>query len=412
MRELETVRIPADVRVAGFAHRVPLRRTLAWVDTRTTVLAPETVPLESAVGRVSSAPVVSGVDWPGADCAAVDGYAMRAADSAGAGDYNPLSIALVEAWSARALPPGAAALVAAGMPLPAGADAVLASDAAQRSGVRTLDVLAPVAQGAGVDRRGSELRAGAEIVAGLARLRSQDVALLVLTRVACVAVVRRPRVCLVVPGPKTAGQDALTPMLRALVARDGGTAETAAPADAGRTALAQAMARAAAGADLVLVAGRTGVGADDEAPLAVAEAGGSLEVHGIAMRPGGSVGLGMIGAVPVLLLPGAPLACLAAYDVLAARAVRRMGGLQPLPYAAVDAVLDRKIVSAVGFTDLVRVQLAEGRATPLASAESGGLASAVRADGFVIVSEASEGHAPGSTVRVHLYRDRCEEAGA
>jgi molybdopterin molybdotransferase len=72
----------------------------------------------------------------------------------------------------------------------------------------------------------------------------------------------------------------------------------------------------------------------------------------------------------------------------------------------VDATLDRKIVSAIGFTDLVRVRMARGRAAPLGSADQGGLASAVRADGFLIVPETSEGYPPGSSVRVHLYEDQ------
>ncbi len=398
-------------------HRIPLPTALTWIDGRVAALGPETVDVEGACGRVAATPCVSGADWPNADAAAVDGYAARAADSEGASFYNPLLLALVGALvgaqDAGALPPASAFLAVAGAPLPTGADAILPFDAAQRSGAAALEVLAPVARGEGVDRRGSELRAGTEAVPRSRRLRPQDIALLAAMGVTRVAVVRRPRVRLVVAGAKAGGHDALTPMLCALVARDGGRVEVSPPDDAGRTALAQAMARPAAGIDLVLVAGRCGVGADDEAPLAVAEAGGRLDMHGIAMRPGGSAGVGQLGDMPALLLPGTPLGCLSAYDMLAARAVRRLAGrLAALPYGVTDAALDRKIVSAIGFTDLVRVRVAGGRATPLGSAESGGLAGAARADGFVVVPEASEGHAPGSVVRIHLYDDRCGDDGA
>lgn len=426
----EPGRFPPDVRLAGFAHRAKLADALAWIDAHVGALESETIDLPCAAGRISTAPLISRMDWPNADRAGVDGYAVRAADSEGAGDYNPLPLALADLRSGEALPPGSACLAAAGTLLPSGADAILPFEAAQRSGAGRLEVLAPVARGAGVDRRGSELGTGTQAVAGSQRLRPQDIALLAAMGATRVAVVRRPLVHLVVAGPKAADRDALTPMLHALIARDGGTAEDFPFADAGadtgqregqgkgqQTALARGVARSATcadlGADLVLIAGRSGTGGDDEAPRAIAEAGGTLDMHGIAMRPGGSAGLGRISRVPLLLLPGAPLACLAAYDMVAARAIRRLGGFPTsLPYAVVDAALDRKIVSAVGFTDIVRVRMARGRAMPLGSPDSGGLASAVRADGFVIVPEASEGHAPGSSVRVHLYDDPRGEAGA
>lgn len=405
------------MRKLNFADRIPLRDALAWIDAHVGTLGPELIDVAGAAGRTAVAPLVCQTDVPFADCAAVDGYAMRSADSEGAGDYNPISLSWVDAPDVAVLPPGSACAALAGMPLPMGADAVLPIDAAQRAGPGSLEILMPVARGAGVDRRGSELRGGSEVIASPSRLRPQDVALLAGMGAAHVAVVRQPRVRLVVPGPKVAGhQDALTPMLRALVARDGGTAEAFPLAGAGRTGLAQAVAQAARGADLVFVAGRSGAGMDDDAPLAIAEAGGRLDLHGIALRPGDSTALGRVGSTLTLLLPGAPLACLASYDMLAARVVRRMAGLpKALPYPVIDAALDRKVVSAIGLTDLVRVRVAGTRAAPraepLGSVEGGGLVSAVRADGFVIVPEASEGYAAGSVVRVHLYDERCAEAG-
>ena len=401
---------PPDVRLVGFANRTPLRDALAWIDAHAGVVVSETIAIEDAAGRISAAPVISRMDWPNADRAGVDGYAMRAADSEGAGDYNPLPLTLADMRSTEALPPGSVSLATTGTPLPSGADAILPFEAAHQSGPGMLDVSAPVARGTGVDRRGSELGAETEAVAGSKRLRPQDIALLAGIGATRVAVLRKPLVRLVVAGPKAAEPDALTPMLRALIARDGGIGESAPSAsrrDDDQTTLAQAVVRSIAGADLVLVAGRSGTGLDDEAPLAITQAGGTLDMHGIALRPGESAGLGLIGDVPVLLLPGAPLACLVAYDVLAARTVRRLAGFPlSLAYPVVDATLDRKIVSAIGFTDLVRVRMARGRAAPLGSADQGGLASAVRADGFVIVPETSEGYPPGSSVRVHLYEDQ------
>lgn len=361
-----------EIRLTGFSSRVPLADALAWIDVRAAALPTERVTLADAAGRVLAAPIASPVDWPGVDCAGLDGYAVCAAETEGAGDYNPLPLA-------------AHALIAAGLPMPAGADAVLPFAAAQPNGT-ALDAQAPVARGAGVDRRGSAIAAGSTAVAA-GPLRAQDIALLLALGADLVAVVRRPLVALVVAGAKS-GPDLLSPMLRALVARDGGRAE--------------AEALPAAGADLVLMAGRTGAGPDDDAGSRLADAGGVLEAHGIAIRPGDSTGLGRIGGVPVLLLPGAPHACLAAYALLASRAVRRLAGVQPPePDARAERVLERKAVSAVGFTDMIPVRTTRSHALPLAPADAGTLAGAARADGFIIVPEASEGVPAGATVRVH-----------
>lgn len=366
--------VTADIRLSGFSSRAPLADALAWIDTHTAVLPLERVALADALGRVLAAPIASPVDWPSVDCAAVDGYAVAAAETEGASDYNPL-------------PVNAHKLIAAGLPMPDGTDAVLPFASAQPRGA-ALDTLAPVARGAGVDHRGSVLPVGATAAAG--SLQAQHIALLLAVGTDPVAVVRKPLVALVVAGPKS-GPDLLSPMLRALVARDGGVPE--------------AMALPAAGADLILMAGRTGAGPDDDAALTLADAGGVLDMHGIAVRPGDSAGLGRIAGVPVLLLPGAPHACLAIYDMLGARAVRRLAGVQPGdPYLCTEKILERKAVSAVGFTDMIQVRISATHATPLGPADAGTLTSAVRADGCFMVPESSEGFPAGATVRVQVYR--------
>ena len=362
-----------DMRLVGFSSRAPLAEALAWVDACAAALPAQPVATAGAAGRVLAAPVASPADWPDADGAGIDGYAVLASETEGASEYNPLSLGM--------------ALVAAGLPMPAGTDAVLPFAMAQRHGA-ALEAMASLGRGAGVERRGSLLRAGdAAVRAGA--LRPQDVALLLALGIRQVGVVRQPRVALVVAGPK-AGPDLLSPLLHALAARDGG--------------LPRASTLPAAGADLILMAGRTGAGPDDDAALTLAAAGGVLDMHGIAVRPGDSAGLGRLAGVPVMLLPGAPHACLAVYDLLAARAVRRMAGIVLLePYRAIEAVLGRKAVSSVGYVDLVPVRLDDGHAIPLGQADAGGLAGAVRADGFLVVPEASEGYPAGATISIRTY---------
>jgi molybdopterin molybdotransferase len=107
----------------------------------------------------------------------------------------------------------------------------------------------------------------------------------------------------------------------------------------------------------------------------------------------------------VFLLPGTPSACLWAYELLAGRAIRRLAGRSgELPFASRDMRLTRKIVSQIGMADVCPVRCTnDGEAEPLAPFAEAGLMSAARGDGFVIVADASEGHAEGATVTVYLY---------
>lgn len=374
-----------DVRLTGFADRAPLAQAWVWLDAACIAPGREFLPPEDAAGRVLAADVPVQGDLPPDAVVAADGYAVRAADTEGASAYNPLSLILSEAAGA-----GRACRVAAGTSLPRGSDAILTFEAATCIGPETLEVLEPAVQGDGITPRGSLARSGEIALAAGRRLRPHDLALLRMLGIDQVSVRRCPRVKLVIAGPKGGQKEALGPMLRALVTRDGGM-----PAEARHATLAGAIA-ASGQAGVILVAGRSSAGEDDLAAPALVEAGGTLALHGIALRPGGSSGFGRLGAVPVLLLPGDPLGCFAAYELLAGRLIRQIAGLPVgLPYPTRELPLGRKIVSPIGFTDMVQMAVSEGVAAPIGSIW--------RTSGFVVVPQAREGHAEGEMVRVHLY---------
>ena len=186
-----------------------------------------------------------------------------------------------------------------------------------------------------------------------------------------------------------------------LIARDGGSVRRI-PVTAG---IAQAL-RELGPADLVLVAGRSGCGGDDDAAPALAAAG-HVDVHGIAIAPGGSAGFGSIGKLPVVLLPGEPLACLAAYELFAGHGVRLLAGMPAmLPHPRRRARLAAKIASQVGTTELWLVRLDRDEVVPLAPPDRAMLATSSAAIGFVLVPAASEGHPAGCEVDIHLFEHR------
>jgi molybdopterin molybdotransferase len=103
-------------------------------------------------------------------------------------------------------------------------------------------------------------------------------------------------------------------------------------------------------------------------------------------------------------LPGNPVSCLCAYDFFAGRALRLLGGRSPeWPHRKLQALVARKIVSAIGRVDYCRVRLVDGRVEPIALSGASILSSTTRADGFVIVPSNDEGYGPGSDVTVYLY---------
>jgi molybdopterin molybdotransferase len=427
-----------DVRMKGFRDRAEVADVLALLDARTIALPGEDVPLHEVSGRVLTEPIVSPVDVPGFARAAMDGFAVRAADTSAA---NPLSFTLLGDSKpgqpfAGTVDTGQVVRIMTGAPLPAGADAVLKAEVAQLEPDGRVLAREAVSPGRHVGRVGEDVAKGSVVLPAGRWLRPQDVGLLASIGVGTVRVHRRPRVAILVtgnellpPGSMPEGfqiVDSNSPMLAALVARDGGEClpirylqdDYAAVRDAIR----------ATDADVILVSGGSSVGLDDHAPRAVAELG-ELAVHGVALRPASPLGVGFLPSrggegqtrrggdkiksslplspsppLPLFLLPGNPVSCLCAYDLFAGRVVRRLGGLPwELPYRKESFPLAAKINSAVGRVDYVRVRVENGQVTPIAVSGASMLSTTVRADGFVLVDRDRESFAPGEVVEVWMY---------
>ncbi|HTI51294.1 MAG TPA: gephyrin-like molybdotransferase Glp [Planctomycetaceae bacterium] len=404
-----------DVRMRGFRDRTRVIDALAWVDRHAVPLPAENVTIEVACGRVLAERVTAAVDVPPFARSAMDGYALRGAETNGAGDYNPLPFQLIGASLpgrpfTGEVPPGSAIRIMTGAPLPVGADAVLPAEFALEAPDR-VSALTSVAPGKNVGPRGEDVVAGTIVAEASRRLRPQDVGLLASVGLAEAKVIRRPRVRIIATGnelaapgaPRGAHQivDSNSLMLAGLVARDGGIIESQRLVADDREAIRSAL--VAPMAEILLVSGGSSVGVEDHAPTLVAESG-TLAIHGIAMRPSSPAGMGTVGEALVFLLPGNPVSCLCAYDFFAGRAIRRLGSRSgDWPYAARSAEVSRKIVSAVGRVDYCRVRLVEGKIEPIATSGASILSSTTRADGFVIVPEECEGYPSGGVVTVYLY---------
>jgi molybdopterin molybdotransferase len=387
-------------------QRVSLRDAEAWVDGAASTLEAETTPLVEAAGRILVEDLHAPGDVPEVDRAAIDGLAVRAEETVGASAYSPLLFR--RQAPDRALAVGFFALLAAGEPLPVGADAVIRLEAGDVRETDPFEIIEPVAQGSEVESAGAHARRGERLLGLGHRLHSHDIGILAAAGIGEVTVIRQPRVRIVQTGrqrlaPGVPPSDANGPLLRALVARDGGIVADLRHADRGRAGLREAL--AAPGADAVLVVGGTGNGPGDEAAAALAETG-HLAIHGLALRPGETAGLGRTnGGAFVALLPDTPAHCCWAYEMLAGRAIRGLGGRNPsLPFRAWRVTLKSKIVSTIGMTEIWPIRrTADDAVQPMPSFATTGLFAAASADGFVIVPEGSEGYASGATVTAYFY---------
>jgi molybdopterin molybdotransferase len=405
----------SDVRMHGFHKRSEVSTVLDWIDRQASRLGAESIPLEEACGRTLAAEVIAPLDVPGFDRAAMDGFALRGSETAGASEYNPLEFhvlgqAMPGQPFAGNLPPRSAVRIMTGAPVPDGVDSVVPAEYATETDAQIV-VTRPVSPGQHVGHRGEDLQTGTAALAVGRRLRPQDVGLAASLGLDHVSVVRKPRVRMLVTGnevrlpgaPKGLYEvyDSNSYMLRGLIARDGAVIEShlrlGDDPDRIRSALL------APGADVILVSGGSSVGREDYAPRLIAEIG-DLAIHGVAMRPSSPAGLGRIGETLVFLLPGNPVSCLCAYDFFAGRTLRLLGGRPPeWPHRTRQAVVARKIVSAIGRVDYCRVRLVDGQVEPIALSGASILSSTTRADGFVIVPSNCEGYGPAADVTVFLY---------
>ncbi len=404
-----------DVRMRGFRDRAEVSEVVKLLAERLRPLPDVSISLHEASGRVLAEEIVARVAVPSFDRAAMDGYALQGQETFGAGPYNPLEFeiageALPGRPFGRSVQPGQAVRIMTGAPIPAGTDAVLQAEAAEEHAGR-LRVTEAVPPGRHVGHVGEDIKSGSIVLRKARVLRPQDLGVLASIGVAQLRVIRRPTVALLVTGDELLPSgsqpegyrivDSNSVMLRALSQRDGGVPKDSPIVRDTRTDVEAAM--MGADADVLLVSGGSSVGQEDHAPRIVAEHG-EMSFHGMALRPASPAGVGFLNGRPVFLLPGNPVSCLCAYDFFAGPAIRRLGGRSMAwPYPTCKLPLARKIASAVGRVDYVRVTIREDKVEPLATSGASILSSTTRADGFLIVPRDSEGHAEGEEVQVFLY---------
>jgi len=398
-----------DLERAGFKDRTRVAEALETVsDAFSGHDRTERVALGRADGRTLAEAVSAPAPVPGYDRAAMDGYAVRAEDTFGASDRSPTVLREDEGTVA----PGEAVRVHTGSDLPDGADAVVMIEETEPVGDE-VEVFDAVAEGENVGDVGEDVAEGQQLYQPGHRIRPSDLGLLKSVGVDQVTVYDPPTVGVIPTGEELVQRDpdpgevietnGLT--VSRLADRWGAVPTYRNVVDDDPNAIRAAIQRDLA-KDVVVTTGGSSVGERDYTPEVVDELGEVL-VHGVALKPGHPVALGIVEGTPVVMLPGYPVACIV-NAVQFLRPILKRAGNMPVPsHPTVEARLERKISSEPGTRTFARVRLTEtedGRvAEPTRASGSGVLSSVALADGWVVVPEEREGYDAGETVTVENW---------
>jgi molybdopterin molybdotransferase len=387
-----------DITEAGFKDRTrvddaleALRGVVARADLT------ETVPLESADGRSLAEPVRAERPVPHYPRAAMDGYAVRAEATFGASERSPAVLRQVDGGPVS---DDDAVRVHTGSEIPEGADAVVKIETVEAVG-DDIEVFDAAAEGENVGPIGEDVEAGTELYEPGHQLRPSDLGLLKSTGIETVAVRERPRVSVIPTGEELVQSDpgpgemietnGLT--VSNLVRRWGGDPSYRDVVTDDEDALREAVERDL-DHDVIVTTGGSSVGERDLIPAVVDEMG-EVFVHGVALKPGHPVALGVVGETPVIMLPGFPVACIVNAVQFLRPAVKWAGDLKLTDPPTFPARLDRKIPSEPGIRTFARVSLetkdGERVAVPTRASGSGILSSVALADGWIEIREGVEG---------------------
>ena len=371
----------------------------------------ERVPLDEALGRVLAEDVRAEVDVPAFDRSNMDGFAVRAEDTFGASEEEPIHLALngetIPTGVAPQLEvkPGTATTIATGGMLPRGADAVVPVEVtdvdADGSGVT---VRKPRTPGAALSFAGTDIGRGETVAFAGTRLTSRETGLLAAIGRDAVEVVRRPRIAIVSTGDEIiqpgealrAGRvyDSNGRILADAVRELGAEPWFLGAFRDDEQALRAALADALEGADAVLLSGGTSKGEGDLNGRVVETLDPGILVHGVALKPGKPICLAASGTTPVVILPGFPTSAVFTFHEFVAPVIREMAGLPVEGREVVDARLAQRVVSERGRLEYLLVGLTHAgdgvlSAYPMGKG-SGSVTAFSRADGFVRIGRNRE----------------------
>lgn len=372
----------------------------------------ESVSVGDALGRVTAEAVIAKISSPFYHSAAMDGYAVKFIDTFGASETRPKRLTV----------PAKAVAVDTGDPMPDGYDAVIMIEDVEKLSESEIEILKPATPWQHVRLVGEDIVATELIIPENHVIRPADMAALIASGHTSVLVRRKPRVAvvptgteLVEPGSALKKGDIIdfnSTMLSAMVEECGGAAVKMVIVKDDADLLRRTILDALTDSDVVVINAGSSAGREDFTSDVIAGLG-QVIVHGVNIKPGKPVILGIIKNKPVIGIPGYPVSAALTFNLFVKPLLYALQGRAAPPPELMTANLSRQVASTLGVEEFLRVKLGSVSgnliATPVTRG-AGVLMSLVRADGVVRIPAENEGIAAGHEVTVELFRPKHEIA--
>jgi molybdenum cofactor synthesis domain-containing protein len=375
----------------------------------------ERVRIDLAGGRVVARPVEAQADVPPFARAAMDGYAVRAADTFGASTHDPRALACVETVFTGQVPTKAVGVqqcteIATGAPVPDGSDAVVMVEDTEKQPDQTVRIFSPVYPGQNVTKQGADIRAGQPVLQPGDVLTPSRVGAVAALGVIDVDVYAQPRVAILSTGNEVVdpGQPLkpghiydINKFTLSAILREHGAVPVPYPTAPDNVPDLERALEACLAEDVILFSGGSSVGERDLI-LDVVDRMGEVLFHGIAVKPGKPTLFGTISGKPVFGMPGYPTSCLSNAYMLLVAPLRRLARLPEWAPRVARLPLGQRVVSTTGRHQFYTVRIVDGQAMPAFKA-SGDITSMSQADGYIEIPAQVDVVEKGEPVDVRLF---------
>ena len=372
-------------------------------------------PLQEAFGRVLAEDLIAHEDLPRFDKSAVDGFAVKSADLAGATQFKPVILQLTQTEQVNT---GQAKQIWTGNPIPKGADsAIMLENTKKHDG--ELEIWKQLAPGDNVSKKGEDIKKDEIAVKAGTRLNPYHLGLAAALGYTQLKVAKKPKIAILATGNEIAEVgtkrlenqifDSNKIMISAMCQELGAETTDLGIAKDNIDEIAEKIQKTLQTYDAVITTGGTSVGGLDLVPDAINKLGKpGVIAHGMALRPAMPTALAVLEGKPVMVLSGNPVAAVIGFEVFGRPLICKMLGLpKEETRPIVKAVLTRNVASALGRKTYVRVRVVmrngELLAEPVSAKGSGAISTMTQSNGYLIVPENREGISEGEAVIVHMF---------
>lgn len=377
-----------------------IERIKSIIDIKT-----EEIKVQNSLGRVTALPIYAKLNSPLYNAAAMDGVAVIAAKTASASETNPLRLKKGDDFI----------VVDTGDPVKLPYDAVIMAEDIVETG-EEIEIRASVAPWQHVRPVGEDIVAGEMILPSFHKIRPIDIGVLLSGGINNITVTKKAEVAIIPTGteivePGTDPKDGEIiesngGMFKAMVEEKGGIGHLMPVVADEYELLKSTIKKAVEEHDLVIVNAGSSAGTEDYTVHILRELG-EVIIHGVAIKPGKPVILAIVSGKPVIGLPGYPVSAYIDFESFVTPVLSMLTGASVPTVTEVQGVISRRTVSSLKHKEYVRVKVGRVRdklvAAPLARG-AGAAMSLVRADGFCVIPQNSEGVEAGETVNISLYR--------